>query len=76
MSCPELAPAWGQGAGGYVGGSHQAHLLPTKAHNKLSFKKARGNLRWTWREAENSNSFRKLNGEKKKSHSGVLIPFL
>lgn len=48
-----------------MGRPPQAHLLPTKAHNKLSFKKAGGNLRRTWREAENPNGFRKLNGEKK-----------
>lgn len=65
MSPPELAPAWGQGAGGWVGGPSQAHPLLSKAHNKLSFKKAGENLRWTQREAENSKSFRKLNGEKK-----------
>lgn len=58
MSHPELSPAWGEV------GTLQAHPLPTKAHNKLSFKEAGGNPRWARKEAENSDSFRKLNGEK------------
>lgn len=67
---PRAGPSLGTGSRGISGGTPQARPLPTKAHNELSFKKAGGNLRLTRREAENSNSFRKLNGEKeKKNHT-------
>lgn len=63
---PCHAQGWPQpGEQGIGGDTPQAHLLLTKAHNKLPFKKAGGNLRRTRREAENSNGFRKLNGRKK-----------
>lgn len=72
---PALTRAWDREQGdGWWDPPPWAHLLLTKAHNKLSFKKARGNLRQTRQKAENFNSFTKLNGEKKRK-SGVLINF-
>lgn len=67
---PGAEPSWGTGSRG-TGGRIPlwAHLLPTKAHNELSFKKAGENLMRTRQKAENCNSFKKLNGGKNKIRS-------